>query len=428
MAPIIFSIAIAWTVALVATPLMIRLAHRVRALDVADGERKRHDKPVPLLGGIAVCLAFCLATLIGRVSLGDVFSDSDFALASWLAAVITITTVGCWDDLRPLRVRWKLLGQALAAALACLALPLSRISLGAWEFDLGSWGTPLTMFWLLACVNGVNFLDGADGVASAVGAAISMLIAITAFLSGRLELAMSAAALTGGLFGFWWYNRPPARIYLGDAGSLLVGLVLGTLALRVSSDSRGTCSLWPPLGFLAIPLADLGLAVIRRVSRRKCFWIADRGHIHHRLQEAGFSAAGLGGIMAILSSLAGLAATMAAMTGQGLWVALTLPALAVFVIQVGWFGDREWRWAMEFLRHGPPPKQVESIDLATRGLRADLPHLLTSPNSAPHQSSAANPSAGAKPLGKGKTNGRGKTHSGGTTNAAAAPGATRLSA
>ena len=203
-------------------------APRFGFLDRPDKVRKLHCRPTPLGGGSAVFLG----VVVGLAVLVTTPSGSASVLGGhWpflLTMIIsggTITTVGLVDDLRDLPVRWKLLGQ-LAASLILVAggVLIDRVELFGGQFYLGLLAAPLTLFWVLGAINSVNLLDGIDGFATVQG--ILMLSAVAAIAGGvQPHVTLVAVALLGGLLGFLAHNLPPARIFLGDAGSMLIGLM-----------------------------------------------------------------------------------------------------------------------------------------------------------------------------------------------------------
>jgi UDP-GlcNAc:undecaprenyl-phosphate GlcNAc-1-phosphate transferase len=142
------------------------------------------------------------------------------------------------------------------------------------------------MFWLLGAMNAINLLDGIDGLATLLGIILSATIAALAALRGNYGVAVTALVLTGALTGYLRYNLPPARMYLGDAGSMLIGLMVGAMAIRAMLKGPGAVLLAAPVAMWAIPILDSGAAILRRRLTGRSVFVTDRGHLHHRLLEA----------------------------------------------------------------------------------------------------------------------------------------------
>ncbi|MBI2480748.1 MAG: undecaprenyl/decaprenyl-phosphate alpha-N-acetylglucosaminyl 1-phosphate transferase, partial [Planctomycetia bacterium] len=258
----------AFATSVLLTPLVRKLARRFDIVDRPDKHRKLHVQATPLGGGVAVLLAFLVA--IGVVL---AFSDSQRGMIqqnlSFLVGIISsalvICTVGLIDDRFNLRGRQKLFGQVFAASiLLASGLVIEKVQMFDLTIDLGLLAVPFTMFWLLGAINALNLLDGMDGLATSVGFVVSLAVSALAMLAGHPSEAFLALAIAGGLAGFLVYNSPPASIFLGDAGSMLIGLVLGALAIRGSLKGPATILLAAPTAIWAIPILDVSMAILRR--------------------------------------------------------------------------------------------------------------------------------------------------------------------
>ena len=276
------------------TPIMRRIALRIHFVDHPDGRRKLHLKPIALGGGVAVLCAtvlslitiwFCSPAFRAAFSL-----TPSVVLLGLLGSSMFIVGVGLIDDRHQLRGRQKLFGQMIAVSILMVSgLVVEQIQLFGWIIPLGLLSYPFTMFWLLGAINSLNLIDGLDGLASSVGAILSLAIAAMAFMNGHEADAIIALGLCGALLGFLIYNFPPASIYLGDAGSMLIGLVVGALAIRSSIKTPATVALMAPTVIWAIPLFDVGMAILRRKLTGRSIYETDRGHLHHCLIRYGFS-------------------------------------------------------------------------------------------------------------------------------------------
>jgi UDP-GlcNAc:undecaprenyl-phosphate GlcNAc-1-phosphate transferase len=270
--------------------LVVRaLAPHVGLTDCPDGHRKLHRKPMPLGGGLAVYVATA-ALLIGLLIASNPYRDSLQHFSRWilgmLAAAGAMVVLGLLDDRFSLRGRHKLLGQILIVlCLALNGLAISRVSLFGWECDLGPLTIPFTVFWLLGAINAINLLDGMDGMVTVLGTILAGTFAVLAVVTGRYEVAAVALTFTGALLGFLCFNLPPASIFLGDAGSMLIGLLLGILAIKGSMKGAGTVLLAAPMAILTLPILDSTAAILRRKLTGRSIYATDRGHLHHCLMD-----------------------------------------------------------------------------------------------------------------------------------------------
>jgi UDP-GlcNAc:undecaprenyl-phosphate/decaprenyl-phosphate GlcNAc-1-phosphate transferase len=274
-------------IALLATPAIRDFALALGCVDRPDGFRKSHPSPVPRIGGIPIVLAYLVA--FGVLA---VFPPSPMwsGLADGIRlfpAVALVFVVGLVDDLRRLTPWQKLAGQAAASSLA-IAGGLRITHLVGYEVP-ALLSVAATMIWLIGCANAFNLIDGVDGLAAGAGlfAATTMLIA--ALLQNNLALVLATAPLVGALLGFLRFNFNPATIFLGDSGSLVIGFLLGCLGVTWSQKSATVLGLTAPLMALAIPLLDTCLAIARRFITNQPIFSPDRGHIHHRLLDRGFT-------------------------------------------------------------------------------------------------------------------------------------------
>ncbi|HYH90539.1 MAG TPA: MraY family glycosyltransferase [Solirubrobacteraceae bacterium] len=275
-----FLVALALTTAL--TPLVVRIARRVGALDPVQ-ERGLASEPTPLLGGLAI--------LAGVLVAGVIFLPVSTEMRGILGAAILITAVGLLDDLRDLSPGVKLLGQ-VAAALICV---LSGVRVDDFTLpfigrvDLGELGGPLTLVGLVVVMNVVNLSDGVDGLASGVCAISAIGFAIIAFDLGRDSAGILAACIAGAALGFLIHNFHPASVFMGDSGSNLLGLLLGAVIVEGSLKTNALIALVVPLVILAVPFLDTGFVVAKRIKYRRPVYRGDSNHFHHRFHRIGFS-------------------------------------------------------------------------------------------------------------------------------------------
>ncbi len=278
---------------LVLVPAVRVLAERFGLVDRPDGRRKIHARAVPLAGGLAILAATTL-TLAGALLVPHEHQDALRAQAPFLLglflAVAIICAVGVADDLGRLRGRHKLVGQCLAVGVLIGAgVLVQHIQVFGYRTDLGLLAVPFTAFLLLGAVNSLNLIDGMDGLLGTLAGIICLALAAMAALAGHWAAATVASALAGGLLGFLRYNLPPASIFLGDSGSMLIGLVVGTLAIQSSLKAPATIALALPVVLLTLPIADTAAAILRRKLTGRSIYATDRGHLHHCLLRRGMS-------------------------------------------------------------------------------------------------------------------------------------------
>lgn len=274
--------------AAVLTPLAMAVARWLSILDCPDGQRKLQRQPIPLLGGLAVYGATALTLLFtySWTATGGHFVGRFLGPLVLSAGLICV--LGAWDDIRPLRAHWKLFWQiVLILPFACFCPGIERIEIGPYIIPLGVLGPAATLCFLIGAMNAVNLLDGMDGLCSSSALIICLGAAFIGATVGPHEVVLPALALAGALAGFLLYNRPPASIYLGDCGSLSIGLLVGAFVLRGSCTSPGVFNVPVALGLFAFPLLDTTLAVCRRGLSGIHIWRPDRGHLHHRMLQRG---------------------------------------------------------------------------------------------------------------------------------------------
>lgn len=298
-----------------ATPLVKLLAQRMGVMDVPKDNRRMHTVPIPRMGGLAIFLAFFLAVLA--------FSKGiDRLLSAILLGAVVIVILGVFDDKFALQAKFKLLVQIAAACIVVfygncrierLTNPFGSSLYSYW--DLGWLSYPITIIWIVALTNAVNFIDGLDGLACGVSciSAVSMLVIALVVSDTRVAIVM--AALAGACLGFVPYNFNPAKIFMGDTGSTFLGFILATTSIQGLFKAYAAISFAVPFLILGLPIFDICFAVIRRVAHHKSPMEADRGHIHHRLIDMGFSQKQTVAIAYVLSGILGLAAVLLTVSG-----------------------------------------------------------------------------------------------------------------
>ena len=329
------------------TPFIISLMWRWKILDAPDGVRKLHGRTVPLAGGLAVLTGCIIASTVTLVIFPRFLSDHRENLlftVGLCCAAVWVCILGVIDDRGQLRGRQKFIGQVVAALmLTASGCVISRLEFMGVNLELGMLAIPFTIFWLVGSINAVNLIDGVDGLATSLGAILSGTFALMALMTGHDLEAVLAFSLCGSLLGFLPYNFPRARIFLGDTGSMLIGLLLGTLALRSSVKSQATLTLAAPLAVLSVLVFDVGMAILRRKLTGRSLYSTDRGHLHHRLTQLGFPPVGVVLFVSLACALC-CAGALASLAHQSEWIAIAVAATVIFSCVIAKvFGHNEFR-------------------------------------------------------------------------------------
>ncbi len=323
----------AFLVTLVITPWVKALAWRCGAVAKPD-VRRLHPEPIAQWGGIAIFLAVAVAALLWRQpTLKDarlLAPSADPAAVQATAQSLTphlstvffgcgllILLLGMIDDRFELKPYLKFGGQILIVYLLWRAgVRIRSLPFTAGTHQLSdSASLALTMLWVLGLTNGINFIDGVDGLAAGVCAIAAGSLAIVETMKGATWAAAAAAAISGASLAFLRYNFNPARIFLGDAGSMLLGFWLATIAIAAAAKTAAATTLALPLLILGVPILDTLWAIVRRTLAGQPIWQADRGHLHHRLLARGLSPRKTVLFIYAVSALLGLTAVI--------WVAAT---------------------------------------------------------------------------------------------------------
>ena len=299
------------------TPLVKRLAYRIGALDIPKDNRRMHKKPIPRVGGLAIVFGFLVAVF----AFSMVYNKQ--MVATLLGAAV-IVVMGVIDDCKDLNAKLKFIIQ-IAAALIVILLGDIRINVftnpnflsDAPYVVLPAWlSIILSVIWIVFITNAVNFIDGLDGLAAGVSAIMSVSLVFISIRVGEYSIALFGIALMGACFGFLPFNFNPAKIFMGDTGSTFLGFMLATLSIQGVFKSYAVISFAVPLLILGLPLFDASFAMIRRVLTGKSPMMADRGHLHHRLIDMGFSQKQTVFILYAISGVLGITAVLLAESGS----------------------------------------------------------------------------------------------------------------
>lgn len=325
----LLAFAVSLLVAYVMTPPVKRFAEKVGAIDVPRDNRRVHDHPIPRMGGLAIFIGFVLSLIF--------FVPMSTKVLGLLVGSVIIAVMGGVDDIVSLNPWVKLAGQIVAAlvAIRCGLVfdVISNPNIFAEEtyIEIGWLSIPLTMLWIVGCTNAVNLIDGLDGLAVGVSAISSMTMLIVSLFVSEPVVSIILAALTGACLGFMPYNLNPAKIFMGDVGSQLLGFVLSTASIMGLFKLHAIITFFVPLLALALPLADTIFAFFRRILHGQSPFKADKGHFHHRLLAMGLNQKQVVAVLYGISAVLGLLAVL--MAGDSMAVKI-ICLVAAFIISL----------------------------------------------------------------------------------------------
>ena len=324
---------IALGMALILTPAVIAFARQTGALDKPDA-RKVHVRPIPRIGGIGIYAAF-MASILVQLIFADVTPEFMTSLIGLMIGGTIIVAIGIIDDYCDLPAKVKLLGQIFAAAVLVISFDV-RIDVITDPFGdyiyLEFLAIPATIFWVVGLTNTVNLIDGLDGLAAGVSSIAAVTIFLVAMEEGIPFVAMVTAALAGAAVGFLYYNFNPARIFMGDTGSMFLGFMLAGISVVGAVKSAATIALIVPILALGLPILDTTFAIVRRARNHRPIFKPDKGHLHHRLLAHGFTQKQAVLLMYVVSALFGLCAiALTAVSTQAAALIILIVAAAVLV-------------------------------------------------------------------------------------------------
>ena len=331
---LILTFVVAFAFSFAATPIAYRLAFKIGAVDVPKDSRRMHKKPTPRIGGVAIVFGFLVAICC--------FGRMTRELTAILVGAAIIFVMGIVDDCKNLDAKLKFLIQIVAALVVMIGGNI-RITVFTNPnifsdnpyLVLPWWLSGFaTIIWIVFITNAVNFIDGLDGLAAGVSAIMSVSLVFIALRVGEYWVAVVGLALMGACFGFLPFNFNPAKIFMGDSGSTFLGFILASLSIQGVFKSYAIISFAVPLLILGLPLFDAMFAMIRRIYHGKSPMSADRGHLHHRLIDMGFSQKQTVFILYAISGILGITAVLLAEYGSMRALVLLITVL-VFIVATG---------------------------------------------------------------------------------------------
>ena len=336
---------IAMVIAYFSTPLVKKIAFKTNTISVPKDERRIHKVPIPLLGGLAIYIAFVIS-----FSIYAIFISHSFVHNLGLLIGSTIIVIGgCIDDKCTFKPWQKLIFQLVAAT--CVIVSGTTIANLTNPFSdsipllpLGFIGVPLTVIWIVGVTNAFNFIDGLDGLSAGVAFISCITISIIALLNQRYETAAIMLILSGSILGFLPHNFNPATIFMGDAGATLLGFLLAAVSIDGAVKSATAFAIAVPILALGLPIYDTLFAMIRRKVNGKPMSQGDRGHLHHRLLDMGLTQRQAVIIMYLFSAVLGAISIIAMQLSSTRAYFLLVGVLSVIVFiawRVGFFKQNE---------------------------------------------------------------------------------------
>jgi UDP-GlcNAc:undecaprenyl-phosphate GlcNAc-1-phosphate transferase len=269
------------------TPIMKRIAIATDVIDRPNSSHKSHKKPVPYLGGVAIIIG--VISISYSASLFSNFTSNTFWLAtSVLGPALALGLIGLWDDVKNLKPLPRFIAQSFAGIFTAVLLVVTETvgnPTGSKLFD-----SLFTIFWVVGICNAINFFDNLDGGAAGTVAISSIALAYLALSGDQYLVAALATVTAGATLGFLVWNKSPAKIYMGDAGALFLGVLIATLTIRLNPSSNTSISSFlVPILLLAIPILDTSIAVLSRLKRGLSPFQGGQDHLSHRLIRAGLT-------------------------------------------------------------------------------------------------------------------------------------------
>lgn len=325
---------VAFLIAFLLTPVVKKLAIKLKAIDIPNEKRRVHDHPIPRLGGLAIVIGFSIATVIyAIIANGTENTILDKQLLGLFIGIVIIEIAGILDDIYQLKA-WNKLFFQIAAAAVVIAFGIriegfSNPFVEGGYIGLGIFSIPITMVWIVGITNAINFIDGLDGLAAGTASISALALLFISVFLGNLETVILTAALAGATLGFLPFNFNPAKIFMGEAGSAFLGFTLGTIAIMGMLKSYTVIAVIAPLVVLGLPIFDTAFAIIRRISKGQSPMVADRGHLHHRLVDAGLTQKQTVLILYAISASLGIIGFMLVQSGI-LKIVLLIVAIIIF--------------------------------------------------------------------------------------------------
>ncbi|MDR1272548.1 MAG: undecaprenyl/decaprenyl-phosphate alpha-N-acetylglucosaminyl 1-phosphate transferase [Clostridiales Family XIII bacterium] len=289
------SIVSSFALAMLLTPVSMRLAKTIGIMDVPRDERRMHKDAMPMMGGFAIFVTFTVVAFAGDEIFFSKYNWLSLLPDKIMAVLISgaaIFVLGVIDDIFDIKAWVKLIGQIACASLAFfLGIRMPAISFFGWQFGDSFAGLLtsfiLTVLWLVAITNTINLIDGLDGLAGGVAAIASLGIGYSAYIHGLYTVAFLMVILAGSSLGFLRYNFFPAKTFMGDSGAMFLGFTIASISIVGPAKGATVLAMLGPVLVLGVPIFDVLFAIFRRFISKQPIFTADTGHIHHQLTKLG---------------------------------------------------------------------------------------------------------------------------------------------
>lgn len=322
----IIAFLVSFVTVLLATPLVMKFAIRIGAIDKPN-HRKVHEKIMPRLGGLAIFIGVFVGYFVSGLHLERVLTIS--------VGACLIIIIGIFDDLYELSAKVKFLGQIAVACLIVssgLTIEFLTIPFVVERMDLGLLSYPLTVFWIVGITNAINLIDGLDGLAAGISSIGIATLGILAAISGKGLILTIALIVLGSTLAFLFYNFHPAKIFMGDTGALFLGYCISIMSLLGLYKSVTLFSIIIPIIILGVPVFDTFFAIIRRIMNRQPIGAPDKSHLHHRIMQLGLSHRNTVLVIYLLGAFFSIAAIL--LESVTLWVALIVLVVLFAIVHI----------------------------------------------------------------------------------------------
>lgn len=339
---------LAFIVAFMLTPYTIKIANKIGAVDIPRDKRRMHTKRMPKFGGPAVILGFIVSMIYLIIIMSiegsiDLFSEQEYGrkLLGILLGIGVIAITGIIDDIKTLKPWQELIGQVIAAIIVVyFGIKIEHLNI-PFLYRIGLtevFSTILTILWIVGVTNAINLIDGLDGLSSGISLISCISLLIIFLMNGSPMIAtVIVTAMSGALVGFLPYNFSPAKTFIGDAGSNFLGFMLAVVSILGVAKTYTMAVIVLPVIVLGLPIFDVLFAIIRRLAKGKSIkavFKPDKGHLHHKLVEKGFSQKQAVLILYGLSASLGMFAII--LFDSGIWKALSFLLMIIAAVAIGY--------------------------------------------------------------------------------------------